>query len=65
MPVQPYFDKLLSERTNHHNNVANLNTFCKSLSEKYRNIILVKDNSHINNFKGKPKHFLIHIIPLL
>ena len=57
MPVQPYFDKLLSERTNHHNNVANLNTFCKSLSEKYRNIILVKDNSHINNFKGKPKHF--------
>lgn len=57
MPVQPYFYKLLIERTMHQNNVSELSLFCKALVKKYPNVLLVKDNSNIENFNGKAEHF--------
>ena len=57
MPVQPYFYKLLVERTMHQNIVSELSLFCKALVKKYPNVLLVKDNSNIENFNGKAEHF--------
>ncbi len=57
MPVEPYFYSLLTKRTKHEKNIQSLNDFCISLTRKYPNLIVVKNNSHINNFNGQKNHF--------
>jgi len=57
MPVQPYFYQLLMERTKHINNIDALNEACEKIKAKYNNVIVLRDNSKIENFNGEANHF--------
>jgi len=63
MPNQPYFKKILEEKTNYLQRLTYLNQYLKYLQMKYPNVIAIKDNSDISNFNGFENHFFDYMHP--
>lgn len=63
MPLQPYFREVLMRQTNYVYRLKFMVGYMEYLQARYSNIILIKDNSAIENFNGFENHFFDYMHP--
>ena len=63
MPIQPYEQSIVEKETNYLERVSFMENWLNNLKEQHRNILLIKNNSKIENFNGYENHFFDAIHP--
>ena len=63
MPNQPFYLELVQESTNYDDRMVLLHHRLDSLQQVHPNLLLIDDNSRIENFSGYENHFFDHMHP--
>ena len=63
MPNQPYYLERVQESTNYDERMVTFHHKLDSLQKLRPNLLLIDDNSRIENFSGYENHFFDHMHP--